>query len=146
MAIIVADVNMTTKSIVLLYSTTVSVQNKSLQKMHDAVLQELIFLYNFYAIEMTTVENQQKGTSGRVYDHNLLNSNVQALVYAVGKLKSVVTVAVEPKKWHSLLNGKSKNLKVYRSLELPFAIDKRRYLRTIHEFDALFILVSQLIQ
>ena len=145
-AILVVDVDKANRTVEIVYNIVVDIESKDIYQFHLLLIREIRFLYELYKIELTTIESQQKGTNGSIYLHNLYNTNVQGIVFTIALMQNCPTAIVKPSVWHVLLNGKKKGLKMYRSLLYPFEIKERYLLRSVHEYDALTLLISQLIQ
>ena len=122
LAIVVIEVNVTNKTADILYNSVIRIESGDMSTIHDTTLKELSFLYDSYNIELTTIEEQQKGTNCRIYSHNFYNTNVQGIAFAAAYLKGSKTFIVKPQQWHLLLNGKKKGLRIYRSLQYKYQI------------------------
>ena len=96
-AIIVADVNLHSKTISIIYNTTARIDSDNITVFHSQLLREIRFLFDLYVIELTTVEMQQKGTNVNMYLHNLYNTNVQAILSTIATILKCMLKVVDPK-------------------------------------------------
>ena len=133
------------KSIEILFSTTISIIYSCIKSIHRQCLAEIYYLLDFYSVHHILIENQQKGTAGKIYLHNLYNTNVQGICTAMAFVRCKPYTVIDPKVWNVLLDGQTKGIKMYRELTLPIEILNRHLLKTVHEYDACMLLISHLI-
>ena len=144
-ALLVADIQQDKNTATVLYSTSCGCESKDLALFHKIVFQELKLVFSLYELNLVTIEMQPKGTHGRVYMHNLYNTNVQGMVYAMASLLDLKTAIVDPKEWHLVLKGQPKGIIMYKKMTLLLNVNNKYLLNTVHEYDALAILISQFI-
>ena len=115
-AVIVVLVNKLKQTIEILHSSIILHPSDCLVSFYSTLYREIGLLYDLYDVELTTIENQQKATNRKYYKHNLFNTNAQAIVYTMAKLKNSAIYFVSPQQWHKLLLGKKKGIRMHRIL------------------------------
>ncbi len=137
------------RKVEVLHRNTLDVSNEqqSLIEFHTTVTDAIATVLKAYPISLIVFEKQMKANNRKILIHNLMNTNVQAIITAVSICSGCKFVGIEPREWHYFHGIKDKKtLKVYKSLNLKFDLLNRPILKTVHEFDALFMLTAHLFQ
>eukprot|EP00834_Sanchytrium_tribonematis_P006925 NODE_561_length_6036_cov_1.205491.p5 type:complete len:158 gc:universal NODE_561_length_6036_cov_1.205491:3308-3781(+) len=142
LAIVIADIDLSTNSIAIYYHETISIKSKDLFAIYDEAIESIRFLFTLYDIKCGILENQPRGTKRSIYNHNLLNTNIQAVLYTFMGSQGIKVHVMNPKTWHKLLSCKRKTMTNYRRIATPMTIQQRQIIKDVHQYDCIWMIIA----